>query len=130
MLYGIYGIAKDTVTAQIKHPITAEFKTEPDIYNVESVKFTDISPQEEGADVTVSNNSKEDKNFLIVMSAWSGDMFIKNKIIRLAVPKNSKNEASVTLDGLETGNSIEIYVIDNESDIPKLISDEVYKTNF
>ena len=57
-------------------------------------------------------------------------MFIKNKIIRLAVPKNSKNEASVTLDGLETGNSIEIYVIDNESDIPKLISDEVYKTNF
>ena len=129
-LDGIYGIAKDTVTAQIKHPIIAEFKTEPDIYNVESVKFTDISPQEEGADVTVSNNSQEDKNFLVVMSAWSGDMFIKNKIIRLAVPKNSKNEASVTLDGLETGNSIEIYVIDNESDIPKLISDEVYKTNF
>lgn len=75
--------------------------------------------------VKLKNNSTQEKNALLVVTEWQGDVFKGYKALNVTV--DGGQEQVETISGLSAANRLEVYVWDNANGIPKLITNEIFK---
>lgn len=124
-LEGIKG-NQNTVIDKI---ITAEFATQPDTYEIVEARQTKGDGTVDSY-VSLINSGAEDKNLLVIVSVWNGNAFMYNEIKNVAVPAGGNAEAAFTSGDLSEGCSVEMYVWDNDGNVPLVISNEIFKTEY
>ena len=76
--------------------------------------------------IDLQNNTENDKELLVTISAWDGNEFVKGYLETADVPAGKQTNKQIMFDPGKENTNIELAVWDNDYEIPVVISDEMY----
>ena len=119
-LDGLRGNSK-TVIDKVKR----DFSITPGDYEINNVSFM-RTPMGEFISIDLQNNTENDKELLVTISAWDGNEFVKGYLETVDVPAGRQTNKQIMFDPGKENTNIELAVWDNDYEIPVVISDEMY----